>query len=292
MKWWRNGRLAALVLAGGCLAIPDLVAGQVRDTSMFAGHPSRGGRYGGVPDRLTIRGGALFADHRTRLRVDSETLGAGTLVDLESDLGLETTTRDVRVDASLRLGRRHQLRGGYIALDRGATRRLKRQVQWGDRVFGVDEDVTSVARLVLIPLQYRFSPIRTDRVDLGLSAGVFAAFADASLTAPTSSIDEAESLDVPLPVLGADIDIALAPRVFLLGGVDYFALRFEGVDGSWSELKGGIEVLAMRNLGAGLAYRYVSIEVDGTGRLGDGSGTDVFFDYEFHGPQAYVTIAF
>ncbi len=250
-------------------------------------------RYGGVADRVNVRGGILFADHGTLARVDSESLGAGTLVDLEDDLGLQSASRDARVDGYLRLGRRHRIRAGYIRLERGGDVQLQRRIQWGDEVFDVDVAVSSALDLTLLPANYRFAVVKTDRVDLGLSAGVFAMFVDAGVAAPSVPIDEAESLDFPLPVFGADVEIALAPRLFVLGGGEYFGLSFDQVDGSWREFRAAVEFYPVRNVGAGVAYRHVSIAVDGTGALGESvAGTEIFFDYEFYGPQVYVALAF
>ena len=248
-------------------------------------------RYGGVADRFTIRGGLLFASHSTMARVDSEELGAGTLVDLEDDLGLATSTQNARIDGAIRLGRRHQLRVGYISLTRGSDVQLQRQIQWGDEVFSVDAAVSSQTELQLLPASYRVSGVKNERVDVGLSAGAFVLFADASIAAPSLGIAEAESANFPLPVLGADLDVALAPRVFLVGGFEYFALSIEDVDGNWSELRGAVEYYPHRNVGVGAGYRLVDIEIDGTGALdGAPSGTEIFFDYRFNGPQLYVTL--
>lgn len=279
----RSMLLLGLAFAG--FALPGR-AGAQSDRGAFE-------RYGGVADHFNIRGGVLFAEHGTVARVDSETLGLGTLVDLENDLGLEATTRNVRFDGTLRLGRRHQLRAGYIRLDRGGSVQLQRQIQWGDEVFSVDAGVTSTVGLTLLPANYRFAVVKSDRVDLGLSAGVFAMFAEASIAAPSVAVNESEALNFPLPVFGADIEIALAPRLFLLGGGEYFGITIQDVSGSWRELRAALEYYPLPHLGVGAAYRYVRLEIDGTSALGLSlSGTEIFFDYRLTGPQAYVALAF
>ncbi len=250
-------------------------------------------RYGGVADHVNIRGGVLFSGHGTLARVDSEALGLGTLVSFEDDLGLATTTRDARVDGYIRLGRRHQLRAGYIHLGRGGDVQLQREIQWGDEIFDVSAGVTSALDLTMIPINYRFALVKSDRVDFGLSAGVFAMFAEASVAAPSIAIDESEALSFPLPVFGADVEIALAPRLFLLGGGEYFGIAIQDVSGSWREFRAALEYYPVPHLGIGTAYRYVRLEIDGTGALGQSlSGTEIFFDYRLSGPQAYIALAF
>jgi len=248
-------------------------------------------RLGGVSDRISLRGGVLFASHSTTARLDSETLGLGTEIDVERVLGLDADTRNGRLDGYLRLGRRHQVRLGYVSLGRTASVSLSEQVQWGDEVFDVDLRVASTFDVLLLPVSYRFSLVKSDRIDLGLSAGVFAMFADASIGAPELAVKEAESANFPLPVFGADVDVGIVPRLFLLGGFEYFTITVSGVHGSWSEFRTALEYFPHPHLGFGAGYRSVDIGVDGTGHFDEGVfETDIFFDYRFRGPQVYVVI--
>lgn len=242
--------------------------------------------------RASLRGGLLFTDHQTRARVDSELLGPGTLVDVERELGLDERTRDARVDASFRIGKRHQVQAGYVALTRRGRASLSRSIQWGDAVLSVDVEVESRVDLTLVPITYRYSVIQNDRVDLGVSAGVFALFLDAGVVARTASVDERGSAEFPLPVMGADGVVALFPRLFLTGGGRYFALRVNGVDGVWREFRSAVEYFPTAGLGVGVGYRIVSLEADATGGiLSRPEGTLLYLDYEFAGPNIYLTLS-
>lgn len=257
--------------------------------------PSEFERYGGVADHVNVRFGLFLATHGTVTRFDSDQLGAGTLVDLESDLGLEESTANVRADGYVRLGRRHRLGAGYLRLDRSANRDLARSIQWGNEVFDLDVNVDSFWQLTLFPAQYRFALLKSDRVDLGLSAGVFALFLDAGVSAPEASVGASESISFPLPVFGVDLEVAPARRVYAQAGFEYFGLRIEDVDGSWYELRAALEYFPLRNIGIGGAYRWVDIGVDTLGDVDSGGGlveTDLLIEYDFKGPQVYVALAF
>lgn len=254
---------------------------------------------GGEAGRVSLRGGLLFTRHHTRARVDSEALGPGTLVDVERELGLNETTRDVRLDGAIHLGRRHQIQAGYLSLSRVGSTVLRRTIQFGGSVFEVDVGVESVVDLTLVPIAYRFAVVRTDRLDLGLSAGVFALFTEAGVTAPAASVAEREEADFPLPVLGVDAVGALLPGLFLTGGARYFALEISGVQGTWREFGGAVEYFPIANLGVGAGYRSVSLEADGTedtegsqGLIQRAEGSLLFLDYDFNGPNFYVTLRF
>lgn len=249
--------------------------------------------------RVSLRGGLLFTSHHTFARVDSEALGPGTLVDVERELGLTKTTRDVRLDGALLLGRRHQVRVGYLSLSRVGNTVLQRRIQFGGSVFDVNVGVESLVELTLLPIAYRFAVVRTDRLDVGVSAGVFALFTEAGVAAPAASVAEQGSADFPLPVLGADAVGAILPGLFLTGGLKYFRLDISGIRGTWREFRGAAEFFPLRNLGVGAGYRSVRLKADGT-EATEGSGAIIeraegsllFLDYKFNGPSAYVIVKF
>jgi opacity protein-like surface antigen len=250
-------------------------------------------RYGGIREKFSISGGLLFGSHSTTARLDSETLGVGPEIDFEDLLGFDADTRNARLDAFIRLGKRHQIRLGYISLSRTATLNINEEIQWGDEVIGINETVASQLSLNMMPVNYRFSFVRSERVDWGASIGFFTMFTKAGLAA-SGEREESSSINLPLPVLGTDVDWAIAPKLFLTGGLEVFTISIAGVSGNWSEFRGGVEYYVLDNIAVGGGYRSINLEVDSTGEIGEGTGIDtkLFFDYGFKGPQVYVTVSF
>ena len=66
-----------------------------------------------------LRAGAVLMDIDSGFRVDSRSLGRGTNIDAEDDLGLDDTNTVFRGELAWRLARRHQLRAGYFDLSGG-----------------------------------------------------------------------------------------------------------------------------------------------------------------------------
>lgn len=261
------------------------------DDDAVAATLSEPGLIDALPWRLTARAGLLFTEHETLARVDSELLGQGSDVDVERDLGLEERTRDVRFDVALGLGRRHQLQVGYLSLSRAGRTTLQTQIQFGDQVFPADVGVESLVELRLVPVAYRFAVVRSDRVDLGLSAGVLALFTEAGVEAVSAGVAERESAEFPLPVVGLDGVIGLAPRLYGTGGVKYFAIEVDGIEGSWREFRASLEYFPLAHVGLGAGWRFIRLEADGTeGLLSRPEGTLLLLDYEFAGPHLYLTL--
>lgn len=267
------------------VVVPPSSAQSAREADVRS-HPLPGAH------RFSIRVGLLLNDHETFARVDSKFLGRGTDVEVERELGLDTSTRDLRVDASFRLGRRHQIQAGYLALSRSGQTSLRSSIQWGDFVFPVDVEVASSIGVELLPVGYRYAVISTERLDVGLSAGVFAMFLDAGVSAPEIEVTEQESADFPLPVIGADGALAVGSHLLVTGGVKYFAVRVDDIAGSWREIRGAVEYFPVTRLGIGVGFRSIRLEADGSeGVFSRPEGTLLFLDYRFSGPHLYVTLA-
>lgn len=253
-------------------------------------------RYGGIEDKFNFRGGVLFGSHNTTARLDSEALGVGTEVDLEDALGLSTDTRNARIDGYIRLGKRHQIRAGFISMGRTATFTIDEEIQWGDEVFPVNATVGTTLDLTMVPINWRFAVVRSERVDFGLSLGFFTMFTEvgAAASGSVTGASESSSINVPLPVLGADVDWAIARKLYLVGGIEYFGISIGSISGSWSEFRAGVEYFFLPNVGLGGGYRSINLEVDSTGELGESTDVDtkLFFDYSFKGPQVYLTVSF
>ncbi|MDH3734144.1 MAG: YfaZ family protein [Gemmatimonadota bacterium] len=282
---WRRSRVAflALVGAGGLLAPDRLAAQDEYDPYVL---------YGDVPNRFEFTGGALFGSHSTTARLDSETLGVGTEIRFEDLLGFDSNTQNMRLDGQIRLGKRHRIKVGYISLSRNSSLVIDEEIQWGDETFVIDTELTSELNLSLVPVNWRFAVFRNQRVDVGLSLGFFTMFSKAGIASEGEGTEES-SINLPLPVFGADLEWAIARKLILNGGVEYFGITISGITGSWSEFRGGIEYYFLRNLAVGAGYRSVNLKVDATGNLDDTDlDANLFFDYGFKGPQVYLTLSF
>jgi len=72
-------------------------------------------------ERASIVLGAFITDRQSNTRLDSDSGGDGTDIDMEDDLGLESSTNVARLGGYVWLGRRHRLDGAYFDLSRSAS---------------------------------------------------------------------------------------------------------------------------------------------------------------------------
>jgi hypothetical protein len=268
------------------LLVPALASGQSEDTYT---------RYGGWRDRVSINAGAFFVGHDTfALLRPSGTDIPG--VNIEQETGVPDGTSDFRLEGYLRLGKRHRLVLGYSDMKRDSVNRLTGQIEWDDVVFPVDAQVATVWDTRVLSFQYRFSVIKRERVDIGISAGLFAMKVKSGIALGSSVADVSEDVSeqAPLPMLGLGVEWEFARNFMLRARGQYLAISIQDtVDGNWGEGAVAVEwypLESFRQLGIGAGYNYANIDVQL--EIGDIIQDEFQYKYKFRGPVVYAVLSF
>ena len=186
------GSSLAAAAVGGGLASSHVVAQEVRSER------ERGG----------ILLGSFVTDRQSDTRLDSPAQSEGTDLDLEDDLGLESSTSVVRLGGHWWLNRRHRLDFSYFDLSRSATRPVKETIAFGDKIFVVDTAIETNAVLRIVKADYTFAAIEREHGFLGVTGGLYVASGQIELREKTLGSAEALTLTAPLPILGLRGDYA------------------------------------------------------------------------------------
>ncbi|MDH4130384.1 MAG: hypothetical protein OEV95_01105, partial [Gemmatimonadota bacterium] len=124
---------------------------------------------GNLPGHFTVTVGALFASNLdTKLRLDSRKNDLGTTIDLEDVLGLKSTANSFAAQATWQIHLRHRLSVSYYSLRRTNTKRLTRDIDLGDTTWTAGVDISSRFNTSYANFGYRWSPILTSRLQLGI----------------------------------------------------------------------------------------------------------------------------
>lgn len=117
-----------------------LLAAAIAGTPLYAAAQQQAGKamHPGLERRFDINIGGYFPRIDTKLRVDSPTLGVGTTVDFESDLGLTDHQSRPWVLASFRFWERWRIEGEYFNLSRSRTVPINRTIQFRDTVYPIN----------------------------------------------------------------------------------------------------------------------------------------------------------
>jgi hypothetical protein len=211
-------------------------------------------------ERASILFGAFITDRESSTRLDSDA-GDGTDIDLEDDLGLESSTSVARLGGYFWLGRRHRIDGAYFDLSRSASIPIQETIDFGDETFAINTVVNTDSDLSIIKADYTFAAVARERGWFGVTAGLYVAETKMSLSQATLGRAESEDLTAPLPLIGLRGDYAVNDRITLRGAVQWFGYEADSIDGRLTDLYFGADYGFGERMAVGLAYNRVSMNL-------------------------------
>lgn len=240
----------------------------------------------GLQDGFTLEVGAYAPNVKTNARLDSATLGRGTSISFEDDLGLDDSEIQPAILGRLRLGERWRIEGEYFALNRSGTRAINRTINFGGNLYPVGIVVNSEFNSDIYRLSAGYSFIKSTQAELGVALGLHVTDFTMSLAGANVARRTGDAL-APLPTVGLYGSYALTPRWLLSGRVDFFSFSYNDYDGSLVNFVAGVDYRFTRNFGVGLGYRHVDYDLDVTKSSFSGN-----VQYEFSGPVLYLVASF
>lgn len=223
----------------------------------------------------------------TTLRVDVPELSAGDSITLEHDLGFRTSDTLTRVDAWWRLSDRQRITLAYLDATRDSTRRLDRDVRFGDAEFHVDTTVKGRFRARGAEAIYRYRVWQGERAGLELGAGIHHMDLTASLAVSQAQLHETAQGSGPLPVLAGAFDYRIADDWRFLAEYQWLRARVNKLDGRLTEGRVGLEYLGVDRLSLGLYWSRLTLDLDLKKRRWTGH-----LDLDYSGPQVAAGVRF
>lgn len=231
--------------------------------------------------------GGFVTDYDTETRLDSNN-NRSIDVDLEDDLGLDSSDSVFRIDGYYKFNPRHRFDFSVFDLSRSATNPVQRGIQWGDKFYSVDTLVESDFDLKVYKAAYTYSFLVSDRGYLGITAGLYVADINITLTDQTLLQAERGDVTAPLPVLGIRGEYELSENWTLRASGEFFALEIDDkFSGSLSDLFIGLDYQLFENTAVGIGFNSVAIDVSL-----DLSSFAGALDWKYDGGLAYLKFDF
>ena len=249
--------------------------------------PSSGHAQSDLDDRFSISLGAFFTDWGTRAQLDSDTLGAGTDIDFEDDLGLKSSLSTFRLDGHYRFNQKHRINFSVFNMSRDASRTIDQDIQYGDITFVLNAQLKASTDLSIYKLAYTYSFLWREKGFLGASIGLYIADSKIRLAEQNLGQIEQGEITAPLPVIGLRGNYRLSDRFTFRGSGEIFALEYDNVDGALTDFYVGIDYRMSQHTALGLGYNKVSIDVDA--KRENFTGT---LDWAYDGALLYFKLNF
>lgn len=215
--------------------------------------------------------GVFITDRDTEGRVNSETLGLGTLIKFEDDLGLDSSGTVARLDGYYRFQPRHRIDFAVFDLSRDATATIDESIQFRDEIFDINSTISTDVDLTIYKVAYTYSLLLRNDGYLGVTGGLYTLSCEISLTESNTGQFEVEDLTAPLPVVGLRGNYQLTSRLMLRSSAELFAIEYDDIDGTLVDFYIGLDYHFRDNFALGLGYNSVSLDVDADGSDFNGS---------------------
>jgi hypothetical protein len=237
-------------------------------------------------ERAAISLGAFISRPATEARVDSDS-GQGTDLNLEDDLGLQSSTTIARLDGHWWISRRNRLDFSLFNFSRDGTRTIDKTINYGDQTFAINTVVNSSQNLDIAKAAYTFAPVIKDRGFVGLTAGLYVAQTKLSLSQATLGTAQTEDLTAPLPVIGVRGQYAITDRIKLRGALEVFGIDTGDVSGHLNDFNIAADYGFGKRFAVGLAYNDVAMDIDASE---GGSGFRGALDWGYSGWLLYMNV--
>ena len=222
---------------------------------------SSSGTWNGLSDRFQIDTGYFRLTADTQLRYNGAP-GSGD-ISFEDDLGVDKNVDTFWVDATWRVGRRHQLKLGYTQLNRDrADFALERDFTWGGEDYKAGLSASTSTGSDILGGYYRFALFRNDRFEIGPTVGIGYIWLNARVRATgtiagvSRSLDESASTGSITGAVGGYANGWLTKRLVTRADFLYIKVTPGDTDASVTDWRLGADYYFFRNAGLGVQYKY------------------------------------
>lgn len=239
-------------------------------------------------EKFSISIGLFVTDRDSETQFDGQ-VGSmiGTNVDVESELGLNTSDSVFRLDGYYRFNQKHRIDFSWFDLSRTGSKQIQRDINWKDTLFAVDTVIDSEFDLSIYKVAYTWSFMQRDRGYLGLTAGLYIADISTSLSAPSVGTQEGGGFTAPLPVIGLRGKYHFSDKWSFRASGEIFAFAYGDFDGSLYDMYVGVDyqLFDRMAIGVGLNSVRMNLGVDKENANGD-------LDWNYDGGLIFLKFAF
>jgi hypothetical protein len=152
----------------------------------------------------------------TSAEVDTS-LGLGTDINLEDDLGLTSNEATFWGGVTWRFARKHRLAAAYFSFTRNGNAVANNDLIIGDETYPTGASLSSEFKLQIIPVAYSYSFMNKEKYEFGASLGMhwytidFSVVGSASLNDDDLDASVSARGDAPMPLVGLFLIIILLP---------------------------------------------------------------------------------
>jgi len=223
-----------------------------------------------VPDKFKIAlGGYTLVRYDSALSLTEPNLGAGISINPEATLGLDNEQTVLRLTGHYRFSKKHALTYSWYSINSHGNKSIEEEIEWldenGDPItIPVGASVDTNLDFDLFKVGYLWSFYHTDKVELGVGAGLHMTRIAVGLTTDTTStgVDARDvSTTLPLPVFSAGLTYHVTPKFRWFLKAELFTLEFDDWEGTYTDSSLGMEYRAFKHVGLGIGLNSDALRI-------------------------------
>ena len=224
------------------------------------------------PDKFKFSIGSFaLSRYDSNISMTDPDLGAGISISPQDTLGIDIESSVLRIEGYYRIRPNHGLTYSWYSIDSKGDKTMDTSFEWVDEdgnaiTIPKDAQVTSRLETDILKVGYLWSFHHSDKVELGIGAGLHitrvAISLDSSTTVPANSSINQVDTSVPLPVVSFLLSYKITPKLHWYLKTEAFALKFDNWTGHWRDSTLGLEYRAWEHVALGAGFSSYSLELD------------------------------
>jgi hypothetical protein len=194
-----------------------------------------------------------------RGNVQSSSTGiSGTDVSLGNTLGVDTQQNFLWPKATLHFADRHRLFVSYLGMRYAGDKTITQQFTFNGTTYNIGEAVHSQINFTEAVLGYQYDFLKLSRFALNLNLQVHYLDVETEVRGATIGTSK-ESFQVPIPTIGAGIQLWPTDWLKLSGDFNVFKMGIPGAKGEMIDSQAAVTISPVEWIGLSAGYRYYRI---------------------------------
>ncbi len=240
-----------------------------------------------IDSKYSIGVGAFFPSKDLKLRVDGSVAGPGREFDFNRATRLGDDDELFQAEFKWRYTQKWSMRLQHFTSENSGRAVLREDVTWQDQTILAGSNISAGSSFDLTRVFFGRSLDRRQNVDTGVGMGLhwldIGAFIRAEINM-TATDRSAATVSGPLPNIGAWYYYSPSAKWFIGGRFDWLEASVDKYDGGIVNMSAGVNYQLFENVGLGLNYQFIRLNVDIDNDRWRGS-----VDLDFDGAFVYLS---
>lgn len=216
-------------------------------------------------DRFNLKLEGSWVRVNTEMRIDSESLGQGSTLNFEDDLGLGENQMIPSAAFEWQSGRKHRWAFRWQDIDRNSNQQVLEEIQIGDEIIPIDSNVGLVFEIESWAVDYTYYPWIKEQWAAGFGFGLRILDIVTVFTADDLEVQADGSVTAPLPYFNFEYRRLFGERWRMKAGLGWLAVSIQDISGGQWIGRVSAEHQTFNNVGFGLGLNFSTVNASAQG---------------------------